>query len=80
MAWQISQSSVVLMEKTMLDKAMLSVWPGGWVDLIECTTECFWGSTYYMAVLCMFVSVLSSGKEAVALLCFVPAFSQPYQS
>ena len=27
----------------MLDKAMLSVWPGGWVDLIECTAECVLG-------------------------------------
>lgn len=50
------------------------------MELVECTAECVCGSTYNMPVLCMFVSVLSSGKEAVALLCFVPAFSQPFQS
>lgn len=80
MGWQVSQSSIVLMEETMLDKAMLPVWPGAWVELVERTAECVWGSTYNKPVLCMFVSVLMSGAEAVALPCFVPGSSQPCQS
>lgn len=64
----------------MLDKAILPVWTGGWVELVECRAECVFGSTYNKPVLCLLVSVLMSGKEAVALSCFVPASSQPYQN
>lgn len=62
----------------MLDKTVLPVWSGGWVDLVAAGWVGglgVYGIPYNKPLLCNFVCELLSGKEAVALFCFVQAFS-----
>ncbi len=77
---QIYQNSITLLEETVLDKAMLSVWPGRWTELVEHTAECVWEFTNNKPVLCIFVSVLMSGNEAVALHALFRPLASPVRA
>lgn len=50
------------------------------MELVEHTAECVWGSTYNKPVLCMFVSVLMSEKEAVAFPSLFQPLANPFRA